>query len=75
MVVIDVVIIDLFILVMYVHMIHHHHALPSVYENHRIHPLHLRCCTLIITSSCGDLLLSYFIYYNSFFSFCDEPLV
>ncbi len=43
MIVIDVVVItNLFILVMYVHMIHHHHrALPSMYENHIIHPLHL----------------------------------
>jgi len=42
MIVIDVVITNLFILVMYVHMIHHHHrALPTVYENHTIHPLHL----------------------------------
>jgi hypothetical protein len=36
-----VVIIDLFILVLYVHTIHHHHAFPSVYEKHTTHPLHL----------------------------------
>jgi hypothetical protein len=41
-VVIDVVVIaDLFNLVMYVHIIHHHHAPPSMYENHITHHLHI----------------------------------
>lgn len=40
-VVIDVVIADLIILVMHVHIIHHHHAPLSMYENHTTHPHHL----------------------------------
>jgi hypothetical protein len=40
-VVIDVVIANLFIFVMYVHIIHRHHAPPSMYENHTTHPHHL----------------------------------
>jgi hypothetical protein len=77
-VVIDVVMADLFILVMYVHILHHRHAPPFMYENPTTHPhhltMHVDVCTLIVTSSCGDLLLSHFIYYNcSFlFFFCDE---